>query len=103
MEQAIYYGAKKGKLPGSVLQQSYNLEYNTSILELQQNALKHNQNVLITDDVLATGGTASAAAQLVIKSGARIMGFQFLLTLENLKGSELLHTFNAPYFELTRL
>jgi len=94
---------KKGKLPRPVWQQSYNLEYNTSVLELQQNALKQNQYVLITDDVLATGGTASAAAQLVLKSGARIMGFQFLLTLENLKGSELLRTFKAPYFELTRL
>jgi adenine phosphoribosyltransferase len=93
---------KKGKLPGPVLQQSYSLEYNTAVLELQQNALIHNQNVLITDDVLATGGTASAAAQLVLKSGARILGFQFLLTLENLKGTELLRTFEAPYFELIR-
>lgn len=93
---------KAGKLPGPVYNEKYSLEYNTSVIELQQIALTPKQNVLITDDVLATGGTAAAAAQLVLKSGACILGFQFLLTLENLKGSELLRTFNAPIFELTR-
>ena len=93
---------KAGKLPGEVLSQSYQLEYNQSILEIQKGVFKKDQRVLIVDDVLATGGTAAAAAGLVKKSGAQIVGFQFLLTLENLKGLNLLCTFNAPINELIR-
>lgn len=83
---------KKGKLPWQTEQISYELEYGQDTLEMHRDALFPGANVLIVDDVLATGGTAYAVAQLVEKCGAKIVGIHFVLELGFLKGrSRLSH------------
>ena len=79
---------KAGKLPGPTVSESYELEYGTAVLECQLGAFNSSDEVLIHDDVLATGGTAAAA--LVNRSGARLWGFSFLMSLNVLNGSERL-------------
>ena len=77
---------KKGKLPYKTISTTYELEYGTDTLEMHEDALKPGMRVLIVDDLLATGGTARATADLVQKSGAKIVGLAFLIELEFLKG-----------------
>lgn len=93
---------KKGKLPGEVIAQSYDLEYGSAIIEIQKGAIKSGQNIWLHDDVLATGGTAEAAAKLVLSQNANLTGFVFLMELEFLKGSELLDKFIKPIHSLVR-
>ena len=81
---------KPGKLPAATYQESYHLEYGTDSLEIHQDACGQNQRVLIVDDVLATGGTARAAIDLVKKTGAKIIGAAFLIELDLLKGRDKL-------------
>ena len=81
---------KPGKLPAATYQESYHLEYGTDSLEIHQDACGKNQRVLIVDDVLATGGTARAAIDLVKKTGAKIIGAAFLIELDLLKGRDKL-------------
>ncbi len=81
---------KAGKLPDKTIKADYDLEYGSSTIEVQQNALQPGWKVLIHDDLLATGGTAEAAAQLVKKSGAIVSGFNFVIALDFLKGKEKL-------------
>lgn len=81
---------KQGKLPGDVESQTYDLEYGTATIEVQRDALGRGQRVLIVDDVLATGGTANAAAALVQRCGARVAGYAFLLELGFLAGRSAL-------------
>lgn len=81
---------KKGKLPYSTHEQSYDLEYGTNTIAIHTDALKRNSRVLLIDDLLATGGTAAAAAQLVEKVGARILQINFVIELSFLKGRERL-------------
>jgi adenine phosphoribosyltransferase len=77
---------KQGKLPAATYAQSYELEYGTATIEVHTDAFAPGERVLIVDDVLATGGTAQAAAELVRKSGAEVAGISVLLELEALKG-----------------
>jgi len=77
---------KPGKLPAPTFKESYSLEYGTDALELHQDALAKGQRVLVVDDVLATGGTARAAVDLVRKFGATLIGVAFLIELDFLKG-----------------
>ena len=77
---------KPGKLPGEIIAQSYILEYGESSLEMQRDAVPKGSNVLIVDDILATGGTAKSAAKLVERIGGRVVGFVFLASLEFLNG-----------------
>jgi adenine phosphoribosyltransferase len=77
---------KPGKLPSKTLKESYALEYGTDALEVHEDAVERGQRVLIVDDVLATGGTAAAAAQLVRKLGGNLHGLAFLIELEFLSG-----------------
>ncbi len=77
---------KPGKLPGKTLSYEYQLEYGTDTLEIHEDAIRPGQRVLIVDDVLATGGTVSAAANLVEKLGGDIRGLAFLIELEELGG-----------------
>lgn len=77
---------KPGKLPAARDRVEYALEYGTDALEMHQDALQRGDRVLIVDDVLATGGTAEAAAKLVSSRGAELAGFSFLLELEFLQG-----------------
>jgi adenine phosphoribosyltransferase len=81
---------KPGKLPAKTIKESYALEYGTDALEVHEDAVKNGQRVLIVDDVLATGGTASAAAQLIRKLGGDLHGLAFLIELEFLDGKSKL-------------
>ncbi|MFL1780977.1 Adenine phosphoribosyltransferase [Candidatus Hepatincolaceae symbiont of Richtersius coronifer] len=77
---------KKGKLPGKILSQTYDLEYNSDTLEIQENAIKPGQKVVILDDLLATGGTINSACQLLNKLKAEILGAVCIIELAELKG-----------------
>jgi adenine phosphoribosyltransferase len=81
---------KKGKLPYSTHEQSYDLEYGANIIAIHIDALKPGSRVLLIDDLLATGGTAAAAAQLVEKVGAKILQISFVIELSFLKGRDRL-------------
>ena len=77
---------KPGKLPSRALKETYDLEYGKDALEIHDDAVEKGQRVLIVDDVLATGGTAAAATQLVKKLGGELHGLAFLIELIGLKG-----------------
>jgi len=81
---------KLGKLPAATQRVEYALEYGTDALEMHHDAVQPGDRVLIVDDVLATGGTANAAAQLVAGTGAAVTGFTFLIELDFLKGRQRL-------------
>ena len=81
---------KKGKLPYSTLEQSYELEYGSSTIAIHTDAVGPGSRVLLIDDLLATGGTAAAAAQLVSQAGAQILEISFLIELSFLKGRDKL-------------
>jgi len=87
---------KAGKLPYKTIAMEYDLEYGSAKIEIHADAIQPNWNVLIHDDLLATGGTAAAAAQLVEKAGASVSGFNFVIGLEFLNGKDKLvkHTNN---------
>lgn len=86
---------KSGKLPFKTIQQEYALEYGTASVEMHTDAVQKGWNVLIHDDLLATGGTAAAAAQLVQQSGATVAAFSFLINLSFLPGEKnLIEQFN---------
>lgn len=93
---------KKGKLPAETVSQEYALEYGTDKIEIHKDAIDAGENVLIVDDLLATGGTASAACQLVEKIGGKVAGVGFVIDLPELKGREKLQgydIFNLVEFE----
>lgn len=77
---------KPGKLPSATLRESFNLEYGSDAIEIHRDAIAPGQRVLVVDDVLATGGTAKAAASLVRQLGGRLEALVFLLELDGLKG-----------------
>lgn len=77
---------KAGKLPGETLREDYRLEYGAAALEMQCDAVRAGERVLIVDDVLATGGTANAARRLVRQVGAEVSGHAFLLEIGALDG-----------------
>ena len=79
---------KPGKLPAAKERVEYTLEYGRDALEIHQDAIGPGQRVLLVDDLLATGGTIAAAAQLVEKLGGRILGFSFLVELTYLNGRD---------------
>ena len=81
---------KPGKLPGATRRVDYALEYGTDAVEMHHDAVGSSDRVLVVDDVLATGGTAAAAAQLVGGTGGAVVGFSFLIELDFLKGRQRL-------------
>ena len=81
---------KAGKLPWTTIQETYALEYGEATLELHADAVEKGEKVLIVDDLLATGGTAAAAANLVERLGGDIIGIQFFVELSFLPGREKL-------------
>lgn len=81
---------KPNKLPAKTLKESYTLEYGVDSIEMHEDALKPGDKVLIVDDLLATGGTAAAACNLVYKTGAEIVGCGFVIELNDLKGRDKL-------------
>jgi len=77
---------KPGKLPAATHKATYDLEYGTDSLEIHRDAVEPGQRVLVVDDLIATGGTAKAVAELIEKMGGEIVGFAFVVELEFLKG-----------------
>ncbi len=91
---------KAGKLPYKCIQQSYDLEYGSATLEVHEDAFSAGQQVLIHDDLLATGGTVVAASKLVNQLGANIAAYSFLISLDFLNGKEQLDGFSKRTFSL---
>jgi adenine phosphoribosyltransferase len=93
---AYHFGAgfvpvrKKGKLPAATYAESYDLEYGSETIEVHQDAFTPGERVLIVDDVLATGGTAKASADLVRRTGAEVVGISVLMELAFLHGRDRL-------------
>lgn len=81
---------KPGKLPAETIQYEYDLEYGSDILEIHKDAIKPGQRVLIVDDLLATGGTVSAAAKLIEKLGGIVVSLNFIVELTELHGRDKL-------------
>jgi len=86
---------KPGKLPWKTKSVSYELEYGTDALEIHEDAITEGQNVLIVDDLLATGGTTEATCKLVLKLGGNIKGLSVLIELETLNGRKRLNQYNV--------
>jgi len=86
---------KKGKLPFKTASLKYALEYGTAEIEMHIDSVKPGDKVIIHDDLLATGGTAVAAAQLIVNQGAEVVGFSFIIELSFLKGRDLLLDFTS--------
>jgi adenine phosphoribosyltransferase len=101
---ALHLGAgfvparKPGKLPGPTESEAYALEYGTDRLEIHADAIQAGEQVLIVDDVIATGGTAAAALKLMETIGAQVAGFSVFIELAFLKGKE--HLPEVPYHAL---
>ena len=85
---------KKGKLPYEKISHDYTLEYGVSTIEMHTDAVKKGQRILIHDDLLATGGSASAAASMIANSGGIVHGFNFLVELSFLDGNKKLAQFS---------
>ena len=81
---------KKGKLPWTTIGQQYTLEYGIDMIEIHLDAIQKAQRILIVDDLIATGGTAEAAAKLIRQLGGAIVGAAFLVDLPELGGAKLL-------------
>ncbi|HEV8637687.1 MAG TPA: adenine phosphoribosyltransferase [Chloroflexota bacterium] len=81
---------KLGRLPADAIRIEYELEYGTNTLELHRDAVQPGQRVLVVDDLLATGGTAAAAVDLVNQLGGEVIGLSFLVELRELRGRERL-------------
>ena len=81
---------KKGKLPGKVLKQKYKLEYGSDEIQIHKNSIHEKDKVLIIDDLIATGGTAFASANLINKCKVKYIEFYFLIDLKNIGGSKKL-------------
>ena len=81
---------KQGKLPYKKISHSYDLEYGSAVIEIHSDAVKSGQKVLIHDDLLATGGSADAAAELIHKCGGIVYGFNFIVELSFLNGKQKL-------------
>lgn len=86
---------KHGKLPGETESISYGLEYGNSEIDIHKDAIKKGEKVVIFDDLIATGGSAKASAQLVESLGGEVVAFEFLIELTGLKGRQLLKDYKV--------
>jgi adenine phosphoribosyltransferase len=93
---------KEGKLPYKKKSYAYDLEYGSATIEMHTDAIKSGDKVLIHDDLLATGGSAGAAAALIELCGGKIAGFNFLVSLDFLNGEEKLNPFSNNIVNLVR-
>ena len=91
---------KKGKLPYKTITQKYDLEYGVAEVEVHADAIKAGMKVFVHDDLLATGGTASAAAEIIQRQKAEVAGFGFLVILHFLQGEEKLKKYSNKIFGL---
>ena len=87
---------KKGKLPYTVIGESYALEYGQDRVEIHIDALKPGEHVLLVDDLIATGGTASAGIRLMERAGAQVIGCSFVIDLPDLGGADKLRALGKP-------
>jgi adenine phosphoribosyltransferase len=95
MELPFFMLRKKGKLPGACIEASYDLEYGSASLEIQSDAVKEGERVLLIDDLLATGGTACAGCTLIEKLKGEVVGIQFVIELGDLRGRSALSKYNV--------
>jgi adenine phosphoribosyltransferase len=91
---------KKGKLPGTTISQKFKLEYGMDTIEVHKSSLNKQDKVIIVDDLIATGGTALAAAKLVSKCKAKVSAFIFLIDLFDLPGTKLLQSHGYKTYKL---
>jgi adenine phosphoribosyltransferase len=91
---------KKNKLPAEKYSVDFKLEYGEATLEIHKDSILQNETVVIVDDLIATGGTAEAAAKLVEKSGGKVLGFLFVINLFDLGGKKLLEKKGYKTFSL---
>ncbi len=87
---------KKGKLPHTVIGEDYALEYGTDRVEIHTDAIKPGELVLLVDDLIATGGTASAGIRLLERAGAKVVGCSFVIDLPELGGANKLRALGKP-------
>jgi adenine phosphoribosyltransferase len=88
---------KRGKLPGATVEMEYRLEYGTDCIQIHKAAVAPAERCLVVDDLLATGGTASATAGLVEKMGAHVVGCHFVINLPELLGAQRLARYNLNW------
>ncbi len=93
---------KEGKLPHKTIGVSYDLEYGNATIEVHKDAISEKDNIIVHDDLLATGGTASAAAELAEKLGATTKGFTFLVELTKLGGRKKLEKYSDLVFSMVK-
>ncbi|GAK66511.1 adenine phosphoribosyltransferase [Moesziomyces antarcticus] len=91
---------KVGKLPGECVQASYMKEYGEDVFEMQKDALAPNSRVIVIDDLIATGGSAKAAGELVTKCGSKVVEYVFVVAIPFLKGAQQL---DAPSYHLVEV
>ena len=86
---------KKGKLPCETIEEKYDLEYGSAVIEIHKDAIKPGQKVVIVDDLIATGGTTEAIIRLVERLGGEVMKISFVMELAGLKGREKLKNYDV--------
>ena len=91
---------KVGKLPGETVKYKYDLEYGSAEVEIHKSDIQKDWNVLVHDDLLATGGTACAAGELVRALGANVVGFAFVVVLDFLNGKERIRKYSKNIISL---
>lgn len=101
LNKKAIFARKAGKLPKPTVKANYGLEYGKDSMEIQKEDIYPGMKILVVDDVLATGGTISAIAEMILQLGGEIVGFNFLIELEDLKGREKL-TQIAPVVSLLK-
>jgi len=94
MKKGLILLRKPGKLPWNTIKESYSLEYGEASLEMHTDAVKEGEKVIIIDDLLATGGTAKAAARLIERAGGIVEEIDFVIELTDLNGRRLLDDYN---------
>ena len=100
LSKSLILMRKKDKLPAERYSQEFELEYGKATLEIHKDSIKPKENVLIIDDLIATGGTSEAGAKLVEKSGGIVSGFVFVINLFDLGGRKLLEDKGYKIFSL---
>ena len=95
MGKSLVPARKEGKLPAASLRAEYDLEYGTNVVEVHRDGIELGQGVLIVDDLLATGGTLAATAQLVERSGGRVEGMALVVELTDLQGRNRLEGYDV--------
>ena len=97
LECGLVLARKRGKLPGATVEIEYDLEYGKDCIQIHKDAIHPGERCLVVDDLLATGGTAGAAATLVERMGGHIVGCSFVVNLPELHGAKRLDRYNLHW------